>query len=444
MNTLTAPGHGAQQPARRKRSRLVILIGSGFVVAAAAIATLGALTWLDRAPARVSSPEPTADAATIARGAYLARVGNCATCHTTRGGQPYAGGRGLPTPFGTVYAGNLTPDADTGLGRWNVDDFWQALHHGRSRDGRLLSPAFPYTAFTHVSRSDSDALYVFLRSLPPVSRPAPASGLRFPFNTQAALAFWRALYFDAASPDPAPAAGPSAQWQRGAYLVRGLGHCAACHAPRNAWGATQQAEQLPGGAMPQQTWFAPSLAPRATVALSQQKQALIDLLRSGQSLHGTASGPMSEVVTNSTQHWSGEDLEATAVYLLSLAPQPSLPSPGPLSAADSASAEAQRRRGALLYGDRCAQCHGDQGEGAPGIYPPLSGNPSVTLADPGNALQVLRHGGFSPATKSQPRPFGMPPSGLSAQELADVLTYVRQSWGNQATAVTVLQSLRAP
>jgi len=422
------------RPARQRPGVRIALFGllGGSLIAAAAVA------WIDRMPAAEPSTSPLADAPTLLRGAYLARVGNCAGCHTSRGGVAFAGGRGLPTPFGTVYAGNLTPDPDTGLGAWTADDFWRALHHGRSRDWRRLTPAFPYTEFTRVSRTDSDALYAYLRSLPPVVQATPASGLRFPFNTQAAMAVWRALYFrPVAAPEPRPV-GRSPEWQRGADLVLGLGHCAACHAPRNALGATRDAEQLAGGALPMQPWFAPSLAPRPGIPLATQRQELLDLLRTGLSLRGVASGPMAEVVIGSTQHWSDGDLEAVATYLLSL---PTQPATG--DGTEAADAQ-QRERGAGLYRERCADCHGPQGEGAPGVYPALAGNASVVLDRPDNSLQSLRHGGFAPATAGNARPYGMPPAELNAQQLADVLTFIRQSWGNQATAVSVLQAMRAP
>lgn len=396
---------GARRPMRGMR------LGLGLLVAAM-VAAAATVAWLSHTPASLPSPPPREDADTVARGAYLARVGNCAACHTSRGGVPYAGGRGLPTPFGTVYAGNLTPDDATGLGRWGADDFWRALHHGRSRDGRLLTPAFPYTAFTHVSRDDSDALYVYLRSLPPVVQAAVPHTLRFPFNTQAALAVWRALYFRPAAPEATAEPGAGEAWQRGAYLVRGLGHCAACHAPRNRLGATQHAPRLGGGALPMQPWFAPDLAPRAGVPMARQQQDLVDLLRTGMSTLGTAGGPMAEVVVGSTQHWSAQDLQAAAVYLTSLPSQaPPDPPPG-AGDADRAAQAAQRSRGQAVYDDQCAMCHGANGEGAPGIYPPLAGNPTVTQAAAGNVLQVIRHGGFAPATRAQPRPFGMPPAGL--------------------------------
>jgi mono/diheme cytochrome c family protein len=426
---------------RRRRLR----VGVAALVLCALGAAAAALWW-----ARSDAPEPPATAAAdattdtpaatasdaIARGAYLARVGNCAGCHTARGGAAYAGGRGLPTPFGTVFAGNLTPEPETGLGRWSADDLWRALHQGRARDGRLLAPAFPYTEFTHVSRADSDALYAFLRTLPPVVQPKPPQGLRFPFDTQLALAVWRALYFRPAAPGAEAEPGRSEEWQRGAYLVRGLGHCAACHAPRNLMGATVHAEHLAGGSLPLQPWFAPALGPDGSDPAAQ-RQRYVDLLRSGQSSRGTASGPMAEVVFKSTQYWTPPDLQAAATYLLSLPPQ------APSDPAAAAAPEA-RERGARLYAERCAKCHGDEGEGARGAYPPLAGNPTVTLPDPGNALQVLRHGGFAPTTAANPQPYGMPPSELAPQDMADVLSYVRQAWGNRADPVTVQQAMRAP
>lgn len=435
----TMTKHAAGRPPGR---RLVAgLVVAGLVAAAAVAATW----WQDEPVERPAQRRPAAGAAEINRGAYLARVGNCAGCHTARGGQAYAGGRGIPTPFGTVYAGNLTPDAQTGLGRWSAEDFWQAMHQGRSRDGRLLTPAFPYTAFTHVTRADSDALYVYLQSLSPVVQPAPAHALRFPFNTQVALAVWRALYFSPAAPERAPGADArseqSAQWLRGAYLVRGLGHCAECHAPRNGMGAAQDAEQLPGGRLPQQAWFAPALGPHGGQALMDQRDDLVQLLRTGAAKHGTAGGPMAEVVVNSTQHWTDDDLQAAALYLTSL---PTRPRAATRTGKPTADEEGQLQRGRSLYGTRCAQCHGEQGEGAPGAYPPLAGNPSVTLEDPANVLQVIRHGGFAPATRTHPRPFGMPPAGLSPQELADVATFIRQSWGNRAPGVSVLDTIRSP
>lgn len=420
-----------------RRIRAVVTVGA----VVAALAALACVLWFSHTPAIPDSPAPVSDAATLARGAYLAKLGNCAACHTARGGAPYAGGRGIATPFGTVYAGNLTPDAETGIGRWSANDFWRALHHGRSKDGRMLTPAFPYPNFTLVSRHDSDALYVYLHSLAPVRKTPTENTLRFPFNTQAALAVWRALYFRPAEVAPQGASSAASLGERGAYLVQGLGHCAACHAPRNALGATRQADELPGGTLPGQPWHAPSLAPVSQLPLALQRQSIVALLRTGMSAHGTAGGPMAEVVVGSTQHWHDRDLQAAASYLTSL---PARHDRSDERARDDPMLRHQRERGRQLYATQCAQCHGDQGEGVTGVYPPLAGNSTVVLGEATNVLQSIRHGGFAPATASNRRPFGMPPAGLNPQELADVATFIRQSWGNRAPTVTVQESMRAP
>ncbi|WKB51708.1 cytochrome c [Eleftheria terrae] len=380
----------------------------------------------------------TGDAALVQRGAYLARAGNCIACHTARGGAPYAGGRAIETPFGTLYASNLTPDARTGLGSWNAAEFWRAMHHGRSRDGRLLYPAFPYPNYTTVTREDSDALFAYLKSLPPVAQPTPAHQLRFPFDSQLALAAWRVMFFRPGSYQPEPQR--SAQWNRGAYLVRGLGHCNACHAARNVFGATSERLELSGGLIPMQNWYAPSLsdAGEAGVA-SWPVEDVVALLQSGVSPHGSAMGPMAEVVYSSTQHLSAADLRAVAVFLKELPQAPARP-PASVAAAEPA----ELARGGKIYEAQCLQCHGASGEGAPRAYPALSGNRAVTLGTPANLIQVVLHGGFAPSTASNPRPYGMPPFThvLDDAEIASVLTYIRQSWGNQAAPVSQLDVLR--
>ncbi|HEU5437171.1 MAG TPA: cytochrome c, partial [Telluria sp.] len=210
----------------------------------ALLAAWAAIAW-PREQFIASTPAAVTDA-TIARGAYLARAGDCMACHTARGGAAYAGGRSLQTPFGSIAAPNITPDRDTGIGAWTADDFWRALHNGKSRDGRLLYPAFPYTNYTKVTRPDADALFAFLKTVPAVRQASAGHQLRFPYNTQAALAAWRLLYFKPAvfAADPAR----SVQWNRGAYLVDGLGHCSACHSSRNAAGAGDAT--LGGGLIP--------------------------------------------------------------------------------------------------------------------------------------------------------------------------------------------------
>lgn len=413
---------------------LPLLAGAaGVLVAAAAL-----VAWLNlRDEVDVDAPVAAlaASDSLLARGAYLARAGNCAACHTERGGAAYAGGRGIATPFGTVFSSNLTPDEKTGIGRWTPAHFWRAMHNGRSKDGRLLYPAFPYPNYTQVTREDSDALFAYLGSLPAVERAATPHALRFPYDSQAALAVWRALYFKPGVYEPDPQR--SAEWNRGAYLVRGLGHCAACHSARNALGASSEALDLAGGLIPMQNWYAPSLSSPLEAGVGDwDRQHIVDLLKTGVSPRASATGPMAEVVLRSTQYLSETDLGAMAQFLKELAP----PAPVAAPAAPAAPA-AMLTRGAKLYEQHCAQCHGEQGRGVPRAYPTLAGNRAVTMPETANLVQIVLNGGYAPATAGNPRPFGMPPFvlELSDSDIAAVLTHIRQSWGNQAGVVTPLE-----
>lgn len=381
--------------------------------------------------------------ALIERGAYLARAGNCAACHTQRGGAPYAGGRAIETPFGTVVAGNLTPALHSGLGCWQSGDFWRALHEGRSADGHLLTPAFPYPHFTRVTRADSDALWAFLRSQPAVERAPTPHQLRWPYGTQPALAVWRLLFFRAGS--LAPQADRSAAWNRGAYLVEGLGHCSACHAPHNAAGAGSSLAEAVGrpsgkGLLLQQGWVAPSLTdPGHPGAAGRSADELVALLKTGISPRAAVMGPMAEVVAGSTQHLHIDDLQAMVQYLHSLVPERDRQAPAPITTGRPAEVMAL---GEQLYTRHCASCHGSQGQGAPGIYPPLAGNRTLTMDPPRNLLQAITQGGFPPATAGNPRPYGMPAFDLSHDELAALSTWLRASWGHDASALSAVDVLK--
>ena len=378
----------------------------------------------------------------VERGRYLALAGNCAGCHTTRGGQPYAGGLPLETPFGTIYSSNLTSDAKAGIGSWSSAHFWRAMHNGRSKDGRLLYPAFPYPNFTKVTREDSDAIYAYLRTVAPAPAPNLAHRLRFPYDTQAALAVWRALSF---KPEPFVAnAGKPAEWNRGAYLVDGLGHCIACHGTRNSLGATETKLGLSGGLIAVENWYAPSLTDKHQAGVAAWPTAdVVALLKTGTAPGGSVMGPMADVVFRSTQHLSEADLTAMAGYLKDLPEVPKPDEPARTSTPIRRDAGTMAR-GGKIYDQRCAYCHGDQGQGATGAYPPLAGNRAVNMSPPTNLIQVVSHGGFLPSTAGNPRPYGMPPFGqvLDAAEVAAVLTYIRGSWGNDSTPVTQLDTMR--
>lgn len=404
------------------RRRIPIALGALLVLVLGAVL----LVWPRAEFTPSGSPQAWAPtAANIARGAYLARAGDCAACHTARGGAAYAGGLAVDTPFGKVMAPNITPDPETGIGAWTADDFWNALHNGIGNKGRLLYPAFPYPNYTRVTRDDADALFAYLRSLPPARQTNHPHALRFPYDSQAALAAWRLLYFKPGVHTPDP--GRGADWNRGAYLVEGLGHCSACHSPRNGLGASGQG--LHGGLIPVLGWYAPSLA--------SSDPHLAQLLHTGVSPRGAVFGPMAEVVGRSLQHLTDADIGAMAGYLTSL----------PRDAEERAPAavppEALMKLGGNLYGQHCADCHGKDGRGASSedggpAYPPLAGNRTLAMAEPVNAIRIVLNGGFAPATKGNPRPYGMPPYSpvLSDAEVAAVLSYVRASWGNAAPMVT--------
>lgn len=410
-----------------KRGLPAVLLGLAYAAAMLAAAGCGEAQDSPSLEARRPLPTMPASAEQIARGAYLAKIGNCAGCHTAPGGATMAGGRRVDTPYGAVYAGNLTPDMATGIGRWSAQDFHRAMHEGRSRDGSRLIPAFPYTSFTRVAREDNDAIFAYLRSLPAVRQPNRPHQLRFPYGTQAALTVWQWLNF---TPSSTVTSAPIDGLERGEYLVNGLGHCGQCHAPRGRW--YEAGIGLDGGPMPGQSWYAPSLHPEANTDAAQT----VAVLRDGINDRGTAVGPMARVVLESTQHWLPRDLELAAQFLSSLPPRAT-----PESQVD-ASTE-RLAQGSRLYQDRCADCHGSDGTGARGAYPPLAGNPSVVQPNISNLVQILRHGGFPASTRSNPRPYGMPPVEMSTDETAAVLTYVRRSWGNRATTVEALDVLKA-
>ncbi|SFW32717.1 c-type cytochrome [Nitrosovibrio sp. Nv17] len=383
------------------------------------------------APAKAAGPRQR-------RGSYLARIGNCMGCHTAQGGRPYAGGRQLSTPFGTFVSSNLTPDDATGIGRWSEEDFWQALHEGRSRDGRLLYPAFPYTEYTRITRADSDALFAHLRSLAPVPQRNPPNRVDFPYNLQPLLALWRLVYFTPGvfRPDPAR----SGEWNRGAYLVQGPGHCNACHAQRNPLGATAGEEALGGGQIMGSNWYAPSLTASGEAgSAGWPVEEIARLLTTGVSRDATTSGPMADVVRHGLQHLTDADARAMAVYLQSL-PE-TAPQARPVAPGAGEQARPWLAQGARLYEKHCRECHGAQGEGAPGVYPPLAGSRGASMTPPVNAIRSILNGGYPPSTAGNPRPYGMPPFAqlLNDEEVAMVLSYVRNAWGNRAALVTRAQ-----
>lgn len=394
-------------------------------VAASATLSAGLIALGSAALAQSVTPAGAAGASdAAARGAYLARAGDCVSCHTAAGGPPYAGGYKLDTPFGYLLSPNITPDAATGIGRWTADDFYRAMHQGVNRQGQDMFPVMPFDFYTRVTREDSDALFAYLRSLPPANNAVLVNHLRFPFNQRWSMMVWRELYFSPGTYKPDPA--KSAAWNRGAYLVEGLGHCSACHSPRNALGGIEKDKAYTGATV--DGWFALNLSSELHTGLgSWTAEQIATYLKTGAAPGKSASlGPMALVVKNSTSQMSDADLAAMATYLKDIPANSTLRSGKPAP-------DATRTAGAALYLDHCAACHQAGGRGMPGVFPPLAGNGVVVAADPGDILKVVLNG-VPPQGKYMPMP-GFA-NQLSDQQIADLSNYVRSSWGNGAAPNT--------
>ncbi|SFP18336.1 nicotinate dehydrogenase subunit B [Variovorax sp. OK605] len=417
-----SPGGGRSNAVWPRRKGLWAT-GAALVVGGIGVIA-GLLGWRS-AIAPVSLTAPVYSQSTIERGRVLAAAGDCAVCHTAAGGAPNAGGRAMDTPFGTLYTTNLTPDAETGLGRWSFSAFQRAMREGVSRDGHYLYPAFPYTAFAKTSDDDLQALYAYFMSMPAVRAQTPKSELKFPFSMRPLMAGWNALFHDPAPLQPV--AAQSAEWNRGAYLVNGLGHCGACHTPRNALGAEQGGEAFLSGAMVD-GWEAPALTQLSKSALPWDADELYRYLRHGRTQrHGIAGGPMAEVVRE-LQQVPDEDVRAMATYLGSFNPAPVAQ---PQAVAQQAVDNAARTQGQLLgpaqrmFDSACAACHHDgNGPTLLGVNTPLALNSNLTSARPDNLLRTILDGVREPAT----RDIGFMPAfreALDDRQIADLAGYMR-------------------
>lgn len=364
----------------------------------------------------------------IARGRYLTTVGDCSACHTQPAGRAFAGGRAIVTPFGTLLSANLTPDRETGIGGWSDDDFVNALLQGRGQDGQHLYPAMPYTYYTRMSRDDVLAIRAYLNTIEPVRNEVVTDQLPFPLSIRASVIVWNALFFRA---DPfQPDAQKSEAWNRGAYLVEGPAHCGMCHTSKNLLGADKKSQALHGGVL--QGWFAPDISGDPHTGLgSWSADDIVSYLKTGHNPISAASGPMSEVVADSTTHMSDADLAAIAAYLKDQPGTGQAPPP-PLDAHDPV-----LRNGEAIYVDVCAACHAGAGTGVANLFPALKDNPEVQSVDPTSLIRVVLHGTRSVATDAAPTRPAMPALGwkLSDPQVAAVLTYIRNSWGNRAKPV---------
>jgi mono/diheme cytochrome c family protein len=430
----------------RRLSTLQKTLLTGFTVAALSVAGF-ALSDMTALPAHPSSAvtarglltQPFDDslpnAAQLRRGQYLVAAGDCIACHQREGGEPFAGGLGLNTPFGVIYSPNITPDRNTGIGAWTSDQFYRAMHDGKDDQGDDLYPAFPYPWFRRVSREDDDAIFAYLTTVPAVNYTPPKNDLSFPLNFRSMVGAWNMLFLDSHNFQADP--GQSAEWNRGAYLVTGLGHCGACHTPKNFLGADKSKQELQGGNL--DNWVAPNLTGNTRTGLgSWSVDDIAEFLATGRNAHASAGGDMADVITHSTSHMSDADRRAIAVYLKSQPASPSVSSSAPDAAA--------MHRGAEIYSDVCASCHLDNGIGQTRLFPPLGKDAMLQQPDATGLVHLILAGTRVGVSDSRPSPLGMPSFAwkLSDQEVADVSTFIRNSWGNQAAAVSTndVSSLR--
>lgn len=369
-----------------------------------------------------------ADAEQVRRGQYLVRLGDCLSCHLAPDGEPFAGGLGLNTPFGVIYSANITSDKENGIGDWTSEQFYRAMHDGIGIHGERLYPAFPYPWFAHVSREDDDAILAFLKTIPASNATPPPNELPFPINQRKTLAGWDALFLHATPFTPDPTQSP--EWNRGAAIVDGLGHCSGCHTPKNALGADKRKQAFYGGILDNHA--APDLTANERTGLgSWTLDDITEYLRTGRNAHANAGGPMADVIAYSTSLISEEDRHAIAVYLKAL----------PARAADTVKAPdtGAMTRGAEVYADVCSACHLSNGVGQPRIFPPLEHDAVVQQPDPTGVLHIVLAGSRTGPSPSRPSALTMPSFAwkLSDQEIADVVTYIRNSWGNSAGSVSV-------
>ena len=389
-------------------------------------------TWALTPTGLLSQPiaDSTPNAAQLRRGQYLVVAGDCMSCHLRRGGEPLAGGLGLKTPFGVIYSANITSDTQTGIGAWTNDQFYHAMHDGIGVHGENLYPAFPYPWFRRASRDDDDAILAFLKFTPAVKYTPPANDLPFPLSVRSVVKGWNLLFLNTHDFQPDPS--QSGEWNRGAYIVSGLGHCGACHTPKNALGANKSDKDFYGAKL--DNWVAPDLTSNERTGLGGWSiDDVAEYLGNGRNLHAGAGGAMADVVTYSTSLMSDQDRHAMAVYLKSQAASPSIIHDQPDSAA--------MRRGAAIYSDACASCHLEDGVGQPRFFPPLGHNAMLQQPDPTGLEHLILAGARIGTSPSRPSPLTMPSFAwkLSDNEISDVATYLRNSWGNHATAVSVAE-----
>lgn len=379
-----------------------------------------------------AQPAATPVTSQVERGHYLVRLGDCAGCHTASDGQAWAGGKPIETGFGPIYSPNITPDRATGIGSWSSDAFYRALHTGHDDEGKHLYPAFPYPWFTKVTRSDVDSIKAYLDTVAPVRQQNKPPQLSWWMRWRGSVGGWNLLNFDEGEfrSDPAK----SAQWNRGAYLVEGLGHCGDCHTPKGYFGGAKNSDALAGGYTKgghDQGWFAPGLTgePRAGLG-SWSTGDIVMYLKTGANKRTASAGPMSDVIANSTRYLSDGDAEAIAVYLKSLSARRS-------DLQVQAASRATLEQGQGIFTDQCAGCHMHDGGGISGLFPALMGSSAIQAREPATVIRIVLEGAQEPPQPYQHAYIAMPAfqHKLDDGEIAAVVSYIRNAWGNRASPI---------
>jgi mono/diheme cytochrome c family protein len=390
---------------------------------AVAISIVAAVLCLSPGPSNSAGSQ---DFAAIEHGRYLTTAADCGSCHTTPGdAHSFAGGRPIETPFGVLAAPNITPDRETGIGAWTDDEFDAAVRQGRSRNGARLYPAMPFPYYARMSRRDVADIRAYLDTIQPVHNAVTVNRLPFPFSLRSSMIAWDALYFT--SGEFRSDASKSKEWNRGAYLVQGPGHCGACHTPKTVLGSDETSETLHGSAL--QGWTAPDITGKQGALRDWSIDDIAVYLKTGHNRNAAAAGLMAEVVGRSTSHMTDEDVNAIAVYLKDLS--------GPTREKAASPDKGVMNAGAAIYQDLCSACHREDGKGVPQMFPNLSEVATVSAAKPDTVLRVIIQGAASVSTEKEPTGPAMPAFGwqLDDAQIAAVATYVRSHFGSGAPAV---------
>lgn len=384
-----------------------------------------------------------ADDALVARGAYLAKAGDCVACHSAPKGKPFAGGLPMNTPMGRIYTTNITPDPNTGIGKWTEEDFEKAVRQGVSKDGHNLYPAMPYPSYAKVRDDDVKALYAyFMKGVAPVNQANRPSDIPFPLNMRWPLKFWNMVFLEKGVYHDKD--GHDVAWNRGAYLIQGLGHCSSCHTPRGIAFQEKALDEsgsawLTGGVL--DGWFASNLTGEQNVGLGRWSDAdLTQFLKTGANAHATAFGSMTDVINHSTQGMNDQDIAAMSAYLKSLPPAGGTHAPAYAydpKATTALLAHPANDAGAKVYTAYCMHCHGVDGKAFAPLLAPLAGNPNLLEKDASSLINVTLNGTQDLVIQGIPAAYPMPKYApvLSDQQIADVLTFIRAGWNNGAPAV---------